>query len=148
MAEEKDVIEQIEETKTHLSENLAELGQQVRQTIRRFNPAYQIEQHPLAALGGSVLAGVAVGALAGSRRAPAEPSYSADSPSTGGATESRPSPFAEEFKSLKSAAWGALVATAVQVAKEKFPQYAGVVENFTENLEKKKSSSSPPLRVV
>jgi len=97
MAEEPDVIrQQIDETRSSLTEKLETLEGQVRGTVqeakasvegtiqnvkdtvhdtvatvkRTFDVRYQTERHPWAMVGGSVLAGFMLGSLAGGRRSP------------------------------------------------------------------------------
>jgi len=97
MAEDPDVIrQQIDETRSSLTEKLENLEGQVRGTVqeakatvegtiqsvkssvhdtvetvkRTLDVRYQTERHPWAMVGGSVLAGFVIGSLAGGRRSP------------------------------------------------------------------------------
>lgn len=69
------IKEDIEETRAHLAGKLNDLEDELRgrvetakDKIRQLNPRHQISSYPLAALGGSLVAGLAAGYLISGRR--------------------------------------------------------------------------------
>ena len=78
MDQKSDLIkEDIEETRHDLADKLSSLEGQIRdrvenakETVRQFTPAYQVDNHPMVLLGGTVAAGVLTGYLLGRNRVP------------------------------------------------------------------------------
>ncbi len=134
MAEETKLIrDQIAETRGHLDENFAELGDQVKQRIRsatdkvaetiekvkvgveKLTPRYQIENHPLRTLGGVIAAGVVTGHIFGRRRGrqPLPATHRGSS---------LMDLLAAEFATVKRAAVGAIISAAGNALRDAIPK--------------------------
>ncbi len=115
--------EQIEATKSEISEDLASLESQLRgkvdsvkEDLRKISPSHQIQENPLWALGGSILAGIAIGGLisgkgrSASSQAPADPGKPRE-----------PGKFDDEWKLVKGVVMGAIARNFAKVAKQAAP---------------------------
>lgn len=101
----------------------------IKKGVEKIRPSYQVQQHPLLFLGGSVLAGVAAGSFVSSRMRRNQSSLIRQGQSM----------LADEWSSLKSAAWTTLFQGLSEAAKEVLPKYKkavnGVVHKVASRIE-------------
>jgi ElaB/YqjD/DUF883 family membrane-anchored ribosome-binding protein len=170
------IREQIDETRSSLTEKLETLEAEVKGTVqsaretissvkesvqsaketvkRTFDVEYQVNRHPWAMLGLSLVSGVALGALLGGRmsadrriarrlaEAPAEPdgraegtpvaalSRLAQEPQRPGFMDKLSSQLGDEFEKVKDQAVTALVGVVGNVARKSIPALANAVEEM------------------
>jgi len=115
--------EKIEETKSEISEDLASLESQlkgkvdsVKEDLKKISPSHQVQENPLWALGGSLLAGAALGGLIAGRREEGMQT-AADIPPK----PREPGRFDDEWKLVKGVVMGAIARNFGNAVKKAVP---------------------------
>lgn len=151
MAEQPNLIrERIEETKDEIGLDLASLESQLRSTVegtienvkeglQKITPTHQIKQFPLWSLGGSLVAGAAVGGWIASRSS-SESFAAAPAPNVprGPAHAGR---FDEELALIKGVVLGSLARSFGKMVKQAIPSIAGEVDEVIGRIASKAEGS-------
>lgn len=144
MAEQSNVIrDRIQETKGEIGQDLATLESQIRRTVettldsvkdglQKITPSHQIQQFPLLTLGGSLVAGAALGGWLASRGSSSSSFQGAsfetpvDKPEV--KAPALPGRFDEEFQLIKGVVLGTLARSAGNWLKQAVPSISSQVD--------------------
>ncbi len=139
MAEQPNLIrERIEVTKDEIGQDFASLESQLRSTVegtienvkeglQKITPTHQIKQFPLWSLGGSLVAGAAVGGWLAGRSSSSSFERTAFAPSVPRGPR-QPGPFDEELKLIKGVVLGSLARSFGKMLKQAIPAISGEVD--------------------
>jgi len=124
----------IDDTRSALTEKLVVLGDRVQETVdgvkHTFDLHYQVKQRPWLLFGGSLLVGFALGRRgAPSTTADRSNALSANAQPEKSIVSAVSNQFKDELSTIKGAAFGAVISTLWAMAKQVLPQPVGQIDS-------------------